>query len=352
MSQQKSKLYFLCILLVGILTLIFFIFKPFLYTLILAIIFATVFEPVHKRVLVISGGRKGVAALLSSVSIFIIIITPIMFLGVQISQETTELYASLVENGGASNFSGELEDVLNNFKKLSPVPIEFSLDINYYVKGGLTWLLQHTGFLFANIAKVIGGVFIFLIALYYLFKDGQKFKAAIVSVSPLEDMYDETILNKLALAVNSVIRGNLTVALFQGVLTAVGLAIFGVPNATLLGSIATITALIPGIGTTLILLPAIFYLYFTGEILLAGGLFIWGITAVGLIDNFLGPKLVSQGIQIHPFLILLSTLGGISFWGPLGFLFGPLVLSLLFAIFDTYATIYNREREVLGPIYK
>jgi predicted PurR-regulated permease PerM len=68
------------------------------------------------------------------------------------------------------------------------------------------------------------------------------------------------------------------------------------------------------------------------------------VTAVGLVDNFLGPKLVGSGTRLHPFLILLSILGGIAFFGPLGFLLGPLVLSLLFALLEIYSTIL-KERE-------
>jgi len=105
-----------------------------------------------------------------------------------------------------------------------------------------------------------------------------------------------------------------------------------------------VAALIPGIGTALVLTPAILWLYFIGEMLLAGGLLLWGVTAVGLVDNFLGPKLVEKGTQLHPFLILLSILGGIGFFGPLGFLLGPLVLSMLFALLEIYFVI-KKEHE-------
>ena len=106
-------------------------------------------------------------------------------------------------------------------------------------------MLQHIGPLFANVAKAMVGIFIFLIALYYLFKDGHKLKTAVVALSPLQDIHDETIFDKLVLAINSVIKGSLAVAFIQGILTAVGLAIFGVPNAVLWSSVAAITALIP-----------------------------------------------------------------------------------------------------------
>ena len=126
-------------------------------------------------------------------------------------------------------------------------------------------------------------------------------------------------------------------------MTEMGFSIFGVPNPILWGSVAAVAALIPGVGTALVLIPSILYLFFIGETVSASGLLVWGIVAVGLVDNILGPKLVGRGIKLHPFLTLLSILGGISFFGPLGFLFGPLTLSLLFAFLEIYSTI-RRER--------
>ena len=189
---------------------------------------------------------------------------------------------------------------------------------------------------------MIVSVFVFLIALYCLFKDGDKLKENIISLSPLRDSHDETIFNKIIIAINSVIKGSLSVAIIQGILTSIGFAIFGVPNFILWGSIAAISALIPGIGTAMVILPAIFYLYFIGETFFAIGLLVWGIIAVGLVDNLLGPKLVGKGVKLHSFIILLSILGGIIFFGPLGFLLGPLVVTVLFVLSEVYFSI-SRE---------
>lgn len=344
MNHKKSELYFLLALLVGIFILAYFIFKPFLFALILAIVFATVFEPLHNKILSFTKGKRGLAALLATGCVLLIVIAPLTFLGIQIFQEATQLYTSLVTNGGATYLSQDLTQTIKDLARFSPTPVDFSFDVNQYIKQGLSWVLQHLGPLFANFAKALLGTFIFLIALYYLFKDGQKFKTAIVTLSPLEDIHDRAIFEKLALAINSVVRGNLTVAVVQGVLTAIGFAIFGVPNAALWGSVAAIAALIPGVGTALVFLPAVLYMYFTGETFNAVGLLVWGVVAVGLIDNILGPKLVEQGMRLHPFLILLSILGGVGFFGPLGFLLGPLVLSLLFALVDIYLAINKEHR--------
>lgn len=344
MNHSKTELYFLLILLAGAFALAFFIFKPFLYALILAIVFATVFGPVHAKALGITRGRSALSALLATVSVLVIVVVPLTFLGVQIFQESTQLYSSLTLNGGTTDLSRGVSDSLQGLTRFFPVPMAFSVDADQYAQQGLRWLLQHLGSLFASVAKVMVSIFIFLIALYYVFKDGRKLRAAVIALSPLQDVHDETIFNKLAVAINSVIRGNLAVALIQGILTAIGLTLFGVPNPTLWGSVAAIAALVPSVGTALVLIPAILYLYFSGDTILAAGLLLWGTTAVGLIDNFLGPKLAGRGMRLHPFLILLSILGGIGFFGPLGFLLGPLVLSMLFVLLEIYSAI-NEEHE-------
>lgn len=343
MPHKKLELYFLLLLLLITFTVTFFIFKPFLYTLFLAIIFATVFAPVHARVLKLTKSRYSLAALISTIIVLIVVVVPLTLLSIQIFQEASQLYDSLINSNGSNNLPHTVNTVVENINTVSPVPIDFTFDINQYSKQGLSWLLQNFGSLFTNVAKALIAVFIFLVALYCLFKDGEKLKQSVIVLSPLRDTYDEMVFKKLSIAVNSVVRGNLTVAVVQGVLTAVGFGFFGIPNMTLWGSTAAVASLIPGFGTSLVIIPGVIYLLATGQVFFAVALLIWGMTAVGLIDNFLGPKLAEKGTRLHPFLILLSILGGIAFFGPLGFLLGPLTLSLLFALFEIYFAISKNQ---------
>ena len=343
MTYKKSELYFLFTLLAGAGILSFFIFQPFLYALILAVIFATVFAPVHKKILSIGNERRGLVALLTTVLVLIIIVVPVTFLSIQIFKEATQLYTSLADNGGTVSLFGETEKVLRSLG--IPFLPTTSFDVSQYMKQGLSWLIQNLGTVFSNVAKITVDIFVLFIALYYLFKDGDKLKKSVIALSPLKDIYDEKIFHKLELAINSVVRGSIAVGLVQGALTAIGFTIFGVPSPVLWGSVAAIAALIPGFGTSLVLVPAILFLFFTGETVSAVGLIAWGFVAVGLVDNVLGPKLVGRGVHLPHFLILLSILGGISFFGPLGFLFGPLVLSLLLAFLEIYSAIYKENNK-------
>ena len=86
----------------------------------------------------------------------------------------------------------------------------------------------------------------------------------------------------------------------------------------------------PGVGTTIVTAPAIVYLFFTGPPVNAIGLLIWSMLVVGLVDNLIGPYLISRGNNLHPFIILISVLGGISLIGPVGFVIGPVVVTLFY----------------------
>ncbi|MES2023515.1 MAG: AI-2E family transporter [Patescibacteria group bacterium] len=347
MNHQKTELYFLFFLLAVVFVLSFFIFQPFLYALVFAVVFTTVFAGVHKKILFLTRQNKGLAALLSTVLVLAIVITPLVFLTVQMFRETTSIYSSIATNGGLNDFSGFITSKLHSLERFIHVPIHVpagvSLNMNQYLKNGLDWLIQNLGFIFSHAIFIMGSFIVFLIALYYLFKDGKDLKESLIKLSPLKDVYSEKIFTKLSMATNSVVIGSLLIAVIQGIFATAGFAIFGVPNAVVWGSIASLAALIPGVGTSLVVIPAVIFLFFKGNMFHTFGLLIWGVTIVTLIDNGLKPKLIERGMTIHPFLILLSALGGIVFFGPIGFLLGPLVLGLLFVLLEIYSSIQKES---------
>jgi len=344
MNNRKPQFYYLLALITGAILIVFFIFRPFLYALIIAMVFTVVFQPVHKRALRITREREGAAALITAVIIVIIILVPVILLGMQIFNEAQLLYVSITEGGGKDNLLNTARKLVIHIQRSLPAQIKFSANFDQYLKQGLDWMVRHLGDIFSNFAKILLDLFIFLTALYYLLKDGERLKKTFVGLSPLADADDEKIFNTIESAINSVIKGNLTVAVIQGALTAAGFAVFGVPNAVLWGSVTVIAALIPGVGTSLVLIPAILFLFLSGKFLSGFGLLAWGAGAVGLIDNFLGPKLVGRGMQMHPFIILLAVLGGIGFFGPMGFLLGPLTMSLLFAFLEIISSVKSQGK--------
>jgi predicted PurR-regulated permease PerM len=157
----------------------------------------------------------------------------------------------------------------------------------------------------------------------------------------LKDEDDRKILRSIIKTINGVIKGYILIALIQGFLMGLGLYLFGVPNPALWGVVAGIASLIPSIGTALVSVPAVIYLYAIGSTIPAIGLLIWAVLIVGFIDNLLNPIIVGKSIKVPMLLILFSVLGGISLLGPIGILIGPLVIGLLY----TLISIYKEEFE-------
>jgi predicted PurR-regulated permease PerM len=342
MDSRKIQFYFLIVLIVGIFLLAYNIFSPFIYTLVMAVIFAVLFQPMQQKILKMTKDRMRIASLLTTLIVIVCIFLPLVILGVQITKEAKTLYLMIAENSNKDTISTLLKDNMKFLQVYFPNIKNFSLDVNNYLEQGLSWVIQNMGAIFSSIVALLFDFLLFLVALYFLLKDGRQMKKMILAVSPLDDRDDEMIFSKLEMAINSVIKGRLLIVLIQGVVAATGFTIFGVPNAILWGSVTVIAALIPGIGTSLVVIPALIYLFMTKHIVATIGLAIWGFGLVGLIDNVVGPKLMGRGMPIHPFLIFLSVLGGIAFFGPIGFLLGPLTLSMLFSLMEIYFALLKR----------
>jgi len=343
LKNQKPQFYFLLVLLMITSVMSFYVLRPFVSVFILAVVFTVIFHPLYRKILKYSFNHEGLAALLTTIIAAVIILTPLTLLGMRILQELRQLYVSLIEGGGKDNFINVFNGLSENFRHYFLLPQEFSIDVGQYAKEFLSWLLNNLGGLFSNFASLLVASFIFLISFYYLLKDGHKFKQAVIKYSPLDDTDDKMILNKLELAISSVVKCNFTIAFLQGFLTTIGFTIFGLPNAILWGTAASIASLIPSVGTSLIFVPAVILTFVSGQVFAAVGLTLWGALAVGLIDNFLGPKLIGRGMKLHPLLVLFSVIGGAVFLGPIGFILGPITLSLLFALLHIYFYIIDKD---------
>lgn len=342
MTNNKTKNPFLLAILAGMFILTFFILKPFLATLALAAICAVVLHPVYKKISKLIGNHEAIAASITVILSIICIIIPLTLLGTQMVREAIQLYGSFSQ---VEDKQSSLILVIDNIGQTSErfIPgtgnyfANISSNITIYIKQALAWLIGNLGQALSSASVLLLDLFIFFMCFYYLLKDGEWLKKSIIKLSPLDDTDDETVFKRLESSVNSIIKGNLVIAFVQGILMAIGFYLFGLPNGVLWGSVAIIASLVPRIGTAIVLVPAVLYLFVIGNTTQAIGLAVWGTLIVGLIDNIMGPKLIGKHLQLHPVFVLLSVLGGLVLFGPIGIFLGPLVISLLFALLSVYS---------------
>ncbi len=307
--------------------------SPFLPALALAAVVATICYPMYTRIKhYMPRQSAGMAAALSTILVLVIIVIPVFFVTTVIVSEVVSFYRVI----GADDSSTLVTYITEIEERIQYYAPGVDISIIEQLRQGTQWFASNLGAIFAGTASTIFLLVISIIGMFYSFRDGQRFTRWLIRVSPLPDTEDEVILARLALAVRSVVVGVVLVSIIQGIVAAVGFSLFGIERAVLWASIAAIAALLPGIGTSVIMIPAIAYLFVTGDIGNAIGLLIWAAIAVIAIDNFIGPYLMSRGNKLHPFIILLSVLGGISMFGPIGFVIGPVIISLFMVLLEIY----------------
>jgi predicted PurR-regulated permease PerM len=338
MQTKIVERYFFFGLLLSTLIFTFFIFRPFWIVLTLGICFSIVLYPIYEWFRKIS--PSWVSSLFTVILFTILVCGPLLGIGVIIFNQSQDLYHSVINNGNSAPFLDSLSHTING---ILPSGIDF--DIQAKASQFVSYITNNIANIFSATLSAFFSFVLMLLIMFYFLKDGAEWKKTLVALSPLGDNDDEKIINRLSRSVNAVIKGSLLIALIQGVLMGLGLFIFGVPNAALWGVVASICSLLPTIGTALVSVPAIIFLFATGHTTQAVGLTIWSFIAVGTIDNFLSPFIVGGTINIPPLLILFAILGGISLLGPVGILVGPLAISLLYTLISIYRNEYKQKEQ-------
>jgi len=336
LSRQNIEVYSSFLILLGTLALSLFVVSPFINALLAASVAAITFAPLHRRVLKFSRGRDSLASLLTIFVITALIIGPLFLIGRQVFEEGRTLYLEL-EDRSSHGVLQEVEEIITS--RFGPiVPID-PVAVDQFVKNALESFSGQVGNIFSSILYFVLKLAIGIFALYYFLKDGDEIKKYFIRVSPLAEDHTNQILDKLHLTIQATIRGSIIVALVQAILLGIGLLFFDIANPFLWGSIGFIAALVPALGTMLVTAPIIAFLFLSGQTFQAVGFLIWGFGVVGLADNLIRPHLLGRHVGLHPFLVFLSVIGGIGFFGPMGILWGPIILSLLAITLESYPMI-------------
>ncbi len=346
MENPHIRAYFLAIVTTLLAVLVVYMFRPFLVTLGLAGIFSVTFTPLTNRL-----RRAGLSETLASLSTLliatIVVAVPVSFLSVQLFHEAENVYITLSEPGSVSSVQAGITSLGYSLNGTFPGAGDYfanlSQNVGAYAQQGLRYALGNAGAFFAGTFSFLLQLFVFLMTLYYLLKERVRIIDAFKRFSPLTKPESEALTARLIRTITSVVRGTLVIALLQGALTAIGFALFGVPNSVLWGTVAVIGALIPSVGTALVFIPGVLYLFFIDQVGAAIGLGLFGVFVVGIADNILRPYLVGSKAAIHPLIVLLSVLGGLTFFGPGGLFLGPLVVSLLLGLLSIYTPSHNTE---------
>ena len=353
-SGTKFRTAFVLLLVLVVSALFLAVTWPFLKPLLLGAMLAGLSRPLYLWVKRLLGGRASLAAVLTLLMLFVLVVGPISaFVGVVVNQAVNVSNQAIpwVQQHFAAGSTFNAHDwLVQRFPALAPyVPSQAQILDNAgkiaQSAGGV--LVAGASRMTAGTAAFLLNLFVMLYAMFFFLRDGRQILEKIFYYTPLSHEDEERVLERLTSVTRATIKGTLVIGLIQGGLAGLGFWVAGIDGAAFWGTIMAILSIVPGIGSALIWVPGVIYLFVTGQTLAAMLLLAWCAAVVGSIDNILRPMLVGKDAKMPDLLILVGTLGGLFLFGPMGFIVGPVVCGLFLTVWDIYGTTF---RDILPPV--
>ena len=327
---------------------------PFLKPLLLGALLAGLSRPLYVWVTRLVRGRKSLAAALTLLLLILLVAGPVSaFVGVVVNQalNVSEQAIPWVQQhfGAASTFDvhGWLVQRFPSLATYVPQQAQIMDNIGNVAKAAGAFLVAGASRMTAGTASFLLNLFVMLYAMFFFLRDGRTILEKIFYYTPLNSDDEALLLERFTSVTRATVKGTLVIGLIQGALAGFGFWVAGIDGAAFWGTIMVVLSVVPGIGAALIWVPAVVYLYITGQTLAATLLLAWCAAVVGTIDNVLRPMLVGKDAEMPDLLILVGTLGGLFLFGPVGFIIGPIVCGLFLTVWEIYGTTF---KDILPPV--
>ncbi len=348
MKRQNFNNIILIIVLVVISAIFISMIRNFLMVILLAGITSALAQPLFRRFERLFRGRKNLSAVATLLFILLIFLLPLAgLLGIVAGQAikiSEAVQPWIVEKSNDPDFFASLP-LYETISPYKDVILEKSGELvgnlsSFFFESLSSLTLSTVNFLFL--------FFIFLYTLFFFIKEGDVILEKILYYLPLTDLDERRLLEKFTSVTRATIKGTLLIGVLQGGLAGAAFWVVGIEGALFWGTVMTVLSIIPAVGSALVWFPAAVILAASGRIAAAVGLWIFCGLLVGSVDNILRPRLVGKDTQMHELLILFSTLGGLSLFGIVGFIIGPIIAALFVTVWTIYGETFKKYLPEVG----
>lgn len=344
--QHKTFLLLLVAVTVAFAWILWPFFGPIFWGTALAILFA----PLYRRLLAGIGKRRNLAAILTVLLCVAIVILPLALLTSSLIREGTLLFQNIqsrqIDIGGyfqqiLSILPGWLTGILERLGLTDIAVLEQKLSANF--AQGSQMMLTRAFNLGQNTFDFVVAFVIMLYLLFFLLRDGNHVAEKIRQAVPLSSDHQRHLFGKFTTVLRATVKGNIVVAVTQGVLGGGIFWVLSIQGPILWGVVMAFLSLLPAVGAALIWAPVAVYFLVTGAIWKGVTLIAFGVLVIGLVDNVLRPILVGKDTQMPDYVVLISTLGGLALFGLTGFVLGPVIAALFIAVWDLFQIEKERQ---------
>lgn len=324
------------------LALFWFVVRPLLAPLVLATLTAVIFQPVHRRVERRLGSYRWLSAVVSMGFLTVIIALPVTILAILFVIQAEQVLAEIVGDQEAESF---LVDAIRRFLEWTD---RVALSVNLDVRSVFDAALEDFGStLYGSLPDVLAlagrlgfGTLVAGLVLFFLLLRGPEIVERVVEVSPLQEAYSRRLLRRLEATIHGVFLGGVVTALFQGAVGVLGFWVTGFQNFVVWGALVAAASFVPFVGTGLVTVPALLYLVITGHYGRALVLLAFAVV-IGSVDNLLRALTIHSQTAIHPLVVFLAILGGITTVGVMGVVYGPILAAVVTETYRIYLDDYR-----------
>jgi predicted PurR-regulated permease PerM len=308
------------------------------------IITAIVFVPVYRQLLRSMPNRRTLAAVLTVLIILVVVILPSALITVALLQEASSVYASI--ESGELNFTRYFEQVFEALPDwASNLLVRFGLtNLGAVLQKLSLGLTAGSQFLTAQIINVgqntvnfVISLFLMLYLLFFLLRDGNELLRRVREAIPLPAEQKRALFDKFTVVIRATVKGNIVVAIAQGALGGLIFWFLGIHAPLLWAVLMAFLSLVPAVGAALVWLPVALFFLITGATWQGIVLIAYGVLVISVVDNLLRPILVGQDTKLPDYVVLFSTLGGISIFGINGFILGPVIAAMFMAVWHIFS---------------
>jgi len=316
-----------------------------------AVILAILFNPLQRHLARRHQGSRNLTALATLLVCLCIAILPVVFTTALLVQEAGELYKRIE--------SGELDigAYIFEIKRHLPTYVQGQMDrfgmgsLNGLKDKAISGAMQGSQAVASQAFTLGQNTFEFLVSfaimlylLFFFLRDGQELVRRIRSAIPLNEGQKRRLQLRFTRVVRATVKGNVLVAVTQGALGGLAFWFLGITSPLLWAVLMAFLSLLPAVGGGIVWVPVAVYFLATGAIWQGVALSVWGVLVIGMVDNVLRPILVGRDTRMPDYMILLSTLGGLTIFGLNGFVIGPLIAALFLSCWGIFTSTHQKVR--------
>ena len=345
-ERRALQRLFILLLALGVSAIFLWMIRGFLGSLFLAAVIALFLMPVENKLSDWLGGRRNIAAALVLLLAVFLILIPLGIILAIVTDQAVDVSSVLLPwvQTQVDAIRAEGIEALPDWLLFRDALVPYQQQITSQLAA---FASAAGGFFVSALSRATTGTFgfflqmvVLLFGLFFFLTQGDRLSKRGLALLPMPATDREMLAERTLSTIRATVKGTFVIAIIQGSLTGVALWLAGVPGAAFWATVTAVLAIIPGIGPPLVWGPAGIWLIATGQYLEGALLLAWGALVVGVIDNLLRPRLVGRDSKLSDLMVLISTLGGLTLFGPVGLILGPVIAALFASVWYLYAQTY------------